>query len=109
MNLWLCDTLLSILSRNTKWLYQFPTVVTMAFYGFCRVILDHSKFLDLRKRESAFVNLLLRERVSQNSGLRCNIDGVVYGLHGGGQRFRASDAGSGAHTGIRGRLEEHSI
>ncbi|KAJ2619532.1 hypothetical protein GGI26_005770 [Coemansia sp. RSA 1358] len=69
-NLRLIKLVLGFLEANYEWLGGFPVLIATSAYAFGRLILDHSKHLDLRVRESEFVVRLLR-----NNFVECSMIG----------------------------------
>ncbi|PVU92244.1 hypothetical protein BB559_003776 [Furculomyces boomerangus] len=72
-NIRLCQFMLEIVKMNKDWVYQSPELIATLFYSFGRLILDHSKYPDLRDQECDLVISLFREKVSLF--LECSVIG----------------------------------
>ncbi|KAJ2356562.1 hypothetical protein IWW50_001624 [Coemansia erecta] len=66
-NVRLCRLMLQFMQVNYSWLVGFPVLTATTVYMFGRLVLDHSRIVDLRTQECELVVRLLRERFNECS------------------------------------------
>ncbi|KAJ1919011.1 RNA-dependent ATPase rok1 [Mycoemilia scoparia] len=64
-NIRLCQHLLDFLISHMNLLYSRQVAIATCFYTYARVVLDHSKFPELRDKECRFIAKLLREKFNE--------------------------------------------
>lgn len=64
-NIKLCTQVLDLVQASYEWVLGHPALIATCAYAFGRLILDHSRNLDLRDQECTLVIRLLRERFAE--------------------------------------------